>query len=55
MCPVIVSGIVSEDAQISYWPLFSLSLITVPEIFAKFNLYPSRILTGNNKKLVCLQ
>jgi len=37
MCPASVSGIVTEDAPVSYWPIFSLSLITVPEVFAKVN------------------
>ena len=32
----IVSGIVTGDAPVSYWPLFfSLSLVTVPEVFAE--------------------
>ena len=40
MRPADVSG----DAPISYWPIFSLSLVTVPEVFAKVNLaqLPSR-------------
>ena len=37
MGPAIVSGIVTWDALISYWPIFSLSLISVPEVFAKTN------------------
>ena len=37
MCPAIVSGIVTEDAPVSYWPFFSLCLVTVPEVFAKVN------------------
>ena len=37
MRPAIVSGIVTEDASISYWPIFSLSLVTVPEVFANVN------------------
>ena len=35
MRPAIVSGIVIEDAPVSYWLIFSLSLVTVPEVFAK--------------------
>ena len=35
MCPAIGSGIASGDAPVSYWPLFSLSLVTVPEVFMK--------------------
>ena len=40
----ILSGIVSGDAPLSYWPIFSLSLVTVPEAFAKGNLaqFPSQ-------------
>ena len=45
MSPAIVSGIVIGDALISYWLIFSLSLITVPEVFAKVNSaqFPSRL------------
>ena len=35
--PAIVSGIVTWDALISYWPIFSLSLVTVSVVFAKAN------------------
>ena len=45
MCPAIDSGIVAGEAQVSYWPImFSLSIETVPEVFAKANLVqlPSR-------------
>ena len=35
MRPAIVSGIVIEDATVSYWLIFSLSLVTVPEAFAR--------------------
>ena len=32
------SGIVDGDAPVSYWPFFfSLSPVTVPEVFAKVN------------------
>ena len=37
MRPTIVSGIVKEDAAVSYWPIFPLSLVTVPEVFEKHN------------------
>ena len=37
MRPAIVSGIVIGDSPISYWPTSSLSLIIVPEAFAKVN------------------
>ena len=49
MRPAIVSGMVAEDALISYWlVLFSLLLLTVPEAFARANLAQSfsRILSG---------
>ena len=36
--PAIVSGIVTGDAPVSYWPIFSLSLVTVPKVFAKVKL-----------------
>ena len=29
-------GNVTGDAPVSYWPIFSLSLVTVPEVFAMF-------------------
>ena len=35
MCPAIASGIATGDAPVSYWPIFSLSLVTVPEVFMK--------------------
>ena len=37
MCLPSVSGIVTGDAPVSYWPILSLSLVTVPEVFAKVN------------------
>jgi len=37
MCPAIVSGIVTGHAPVSYWSIFVLSLITVPEVFAIVN------------------
>ena len=30
MSPAIASGIVIGDAPVSYWPILSLSLVTVP-------------------------
>ena len=33
----MVSGIVTGDATVSYWSIFSLSLVTVPEVLAKVN------------------
>ena len=42
MCPVIMFfGMVTGDAPVSYWPIFSLSLVTVSEVFADVNSAPS--------------
>ena len=35
MRPAIVSGIVTGDAPISCWTMFSQPLLTVPEVFGK--------------------
>ena len=40
LCPAIVSGIVIGNALVSYWPMFSLSLVTVPEVFAWHSFLP---------------
>ena len=40
MIPAVVSGIVTGEAPVRYWPIFSLSVVTVPEDFAKNNLVP---------------
>ena len=37
MRPAIGSGIVTGDAPVSYWLIFPLSLLTVPEVFANVN------------------
>ena len=38
MHPAVVSGIVTGDASISYWPIFfSLPLVTVPEQLGEVN------------------
>jgi len=37
MGPAIVSGIVTGNPLVSYWPFFSQSLATVPEVFSKVN------------------
>ena len=48
MRPAIVSGIVPDNALVSYWSIFSLSLVTVPEVFVKVNSVqsPSCFLSG---------
>ena len=43
--PAIVSGIVTGDASVIYWPIFPLSLITVPEVFATDNSSLSLLLS----------
>ena len=40
LCPAIVSLIVIGNALVSYWPMFSLSLLTVPEVFAWHSFLP---------------
>ena len=44
MCPAIVPGIITGETLISYWPIFPVFIVTVPEVFAKVNLpqSPSR-------------
>ena len=45
MCPSVNPGVVAGDVPVGYWPIFSLSLATVPEVFAKVysGQFPSRI------------
>ena len=43
MCPAIVSGIVTGNGPDSYWPILSLSLVTVPEVFG--NVYSAQFLS----------
>ena len=38
MYPANVSGMFTGDALVSYWPIFSLSLPTIPDVFVKVNL-----------------
>ena len=37
MCPAVFLLITTGDVLVSYWPMFFLSLVTVPEVFAKVN------------------
>ena len=57
MCPAIVSGIVIGNALVSYWPMFSLSLVTVPEVFAWHSFLPVSKVTNwqsfFNKEVFC--
>ena len=56
MCPAIVSGMVTEDAPVSYWFFFFLSPVTVPEVFAKVNTvkFPFCFLSGESKTVSSL-
>ena len=52
MRPAIVSGIVTGDVPVSYWPIFfCLSAVTGPEVFAEVNSVqtPSRFHSGEWK------
>ena len=42
------SGIVTGDAPVSYWPIFPLSSVTVPEVFASATLETRRKLSRVN-------
>ena len=37
MRPAIASGIVTGGTPVSYWSVFPLSLVTVPEVFVEVN------------------
>ena len=37
MCPVVFLLTFTGNMLVSYWPMFFLSLVTVPEVFAKVN------------------
>ena len=54
MRPAIVFGIVTRDAHVSYCPIFSLSLVTVPEVFTRSSftvIYKVTNYTGNSEPL----
>ena len=38
ICPALTFGILTGHVPVSYWPILSLSLVTVPEVFTKGNL-----------------
>ena len=48
MRPASVSGIVTGDATISYWPVFLPFPVTLPDVFAKNNStqFPCRFYSG---------
>ena len=35
MQPAVVSGIITDDVSVSYWPIISPLPITVPQVFAR--------------------
>ena len=53
MCPAIVSGMVTGDAPVSYWPISSLPLVTVPEVSAKVKIDPVFFLYLVSKEANC--
>ena len=52
--PAVVCGIVTGDSLVSDWPiLFSLSVVTVPQVFAKVNSVQFVSLSFLSGKLKC--
>ena len=53
MLRAIILSIVTRDALVSYWPIFFLPLITVPEVFAKVNSaqFPLVSKVANSQKI----
>ena len=47
-----VSGIITRDAPVSYWPVFPLFLVTLLEVFAKVSStqFPFRFKVANGKQ-----
>ena len=45
MCPASVSGMVTGEAPVSFWPISPLVLVTVPDVFAKVKStqFPTRL------------
>ena len=54
MCPVVFLLTFTGDALVSYWPMFFLSLVTVPKVFAKVNStqFPSHLFSSQRRLLV---
>ena len=48
------SGIVIGDSPVSYWSIFPLSLVTVPEVFAKVNSAQFLLFSKVANNTVCL-
>ena len=53
MLPAIILRTVTGDALVSYWPIFFLSLVTIPEVFAKVNSaqFPLISKVANSQKI----
>ena len=53
MLPAIILSIVTRDALVSYWPIFFLSPVTVPQVFAKVNSaqFPLVSKVANSQKI----
>ena len=53
MLPAIILSTVTGDALVSYWPIFFLSLVTIPEVFAKVNSaqFPLISKVANSQKI----
>ena len=53
MLPAIILSIVTRDSLVSYWPIFFLSLVTVPKVFAKVNSaqFPLVSKVANSQKI----
>ena len=45
--PRNLCGIVTGDEPVSYWPIFFLSPLTVPKVFANLAKVPYRFLSGD--------
>ena len=53
MRPAIILSTVTRDSLVSYWPIFFLSLVTVPKVFRKVNSaqFPLVSKVANSQKI----
>ena len=53
MLLAIILSTVTRDSLVSHWPIFFLSLVTVPEVFAKVNSaqFPLVSKVANSQKI----
>ena len=53
MLPAITLSTVTRDSLVSYWPIFFLSLVTVPNVFPKVNSaqFPLVSKVANSQKI----